>query len=66
VYRLKMVSNVFGIDDKSPIYPTLESAREVAQLMVNLYHGKVRVEIYQIVDANTHQRRLVETLGRSS
>lgn len=63
MFRLKMISNAFGIDDKSPIYPTLESARSIAMLMLSIYHGKVRIEIYQITDSSTHKRRLVETIG---
>lgn len=63
VYRLKMISNAFGIDDRSPIYPTLESARQVAQLMMRIYRGQVKIEIYQVVDQETRQKRVVETIG---
>lgn len=63
MYVIKLVSNAFGIDDKSPIYPTQEQARKIGLLMLSLYHGRVRVEIYQILDLQTHKRRLVETMG---
>jgi hypothetical protein len=58
-----MISNAFGIDDKSPIYPSIESARAVAGSMLRIYHGKVRVEIYQVIDVTTHQRKLIESIG---
>jgi len=58
-----MISNAFGIDDKSPIYPTLELARIVSQRMLQIYHGRVLIEIYQVIDASSHQRRLVESIG---
>jgi len=63
MFRIKLISNVSGIDDKSPIYPSLEQARKVGLTMLTIYHGKVRVEIYQMVDRESHQRRLVETMG---
>ncbi|TDR76684.1 hypothetical protein DFP86_110110 [Paludibacterium purpuratum] len=63
MYRLKLISNTFGIDDKSPIYPTVESARNAAQVMLRLYRGKVKVEIYQVIDLRTHQKRVIESIG---
>lgn len=63
MFRLKLISYSFGIDDKSPIYPTLESARSVADIMLHLYKGRVRVEIYRVTDFRSYQRQLVEAMG---
>ena len=58
-----MISNTFGIDDHSPLFLSLEQARSVAQRMLEIYHGNIRVEIYQMLDLQFRDRRLVETLG---
>ncbi|MBV8045587.1 MAG: hypothetical protein JO171_00415 [Paludibacterium sp.] len=63
MYRLKLISNTFGIDDKSPIYPTADAARAAANVMLRLYRGKVKVEIYQVLDLRTNQKRVIETIG---
>lgn len=63
MFRLKLISYSFGIDDKSPIYPTIELARDIARIMLRLYDGKVRVEIYKVTDFRSHQKHLVESFG---
>jgi hypothetical protein len=63
MFRIKLVSDVYGIDDHSPIYQSLEQARKVAIRMLHIYHGQVRVEIYQMLDARSRNRRLVESMG---
>lgn len=63
MFRLKLISNTFGIDDKSPIYPTVDAARDAAKVMLRLYRGRVKVEIYQVLDLRTHQKRIIETIG---
>ena len=63
MFRLKMISNAFGIDDHSPLYPTLEQARDAARVMLRMYRGKVKVEIYQVLDLRTHKRKIVESIG---
>lgn len=63
MFRLRLVSYSFGIDDKSPIYPTLELARNIAQCMLTLYKGRVRVEIYKVTDFRSNVKQLVEALG---
>jgi hypothetical protein len=62
MYKIKVISNVFGIDDHSPIFMTLDDARRIGQRMLLIHHEKVRVEIYQVLDLHTHSRRLVDTL----
>ena len=63
MFRLKLISYSFGIDNKSPIYPTLELARNIAQTMLHLYKGKVRVEIYKVTDFRSNKSQFVESIG---
>ena len=65
MYRIKVISNAFGIDDHSPIYMSLDDARKIAQRMLLIHNGKIRVEIYQILDLHLQTRRLVESIESS-
>jgi hypothetical protein len=63
IFKLKLISNVFGIDDRSPLYPSLEHAQTVARRMLALYQGNLLVEIYQMTDMQTGKRNLVDSIG---
>jgi hypothetical protein len=63
LFRIKTISDIHGADDNSPFYPTIELARQMAQVMLTIHQGKTTVEIYQMLDAQLHKRRLVEIVS---
>ncbi|KIA81401.1 MULTISPECIES: hypothetical protein [Chromobacterium] len=59
MYRLKLISPHFGIDDKGPLHPTQEQARQAAELMLRVYRGNVRAEVHR-VDVKTRKTEKLE------
>jgi len=64
MYRLKLFSNLFGVDDRGPMHPTHEEARKAAQRMLMIHQGRVRIEIHRIIDLRTRKTEKVEEMGR--
>jgi len=62
MYRLRLISPDFGIDDTGPLHSTHDQARKAAKLMHLLYKGKVRVEIHRVVDFRTRSTEKIEAL----
>ncbi|POZ61082.1 hypothetical protein [Chromobacterium alticapitis] len=59
MYRLKLISPHFGIDDKGPLHPTQAQARQAAELMLQVYRGNVRAEVHK-VDLKTRKSEKLE------
>lgn len=49
MYRLKLISEQFGVDDSGPLHPSQEQARRAALVMWNVYRGQLRIEIHRVV-----------------
>ncbi|RMC94368.1 hypothetical protein EAY64_15540 [Aquitalea palustris] len=62
MYRLRLISRDFGVDDSGPWHSTHEQARKAAKLMYLLYKGEVRVEIHRVVDLRSRKMEKVEEL----
>lgn len=62
MFRLRLVSNHFGVDEKGPLYPTREQAVAVARWMLDIHPYPVRAEIRQFVDDRFRHTRVVEVL----
>jgi len=60
VYRLRLISRDFGIDDSGPWHSTHDQARKAAKLMYLIYHKQIRVEIHRVVDLRTRKTERVE------
>jgi hypothetical protein len=63
LFRIKTISDIHGADDSSPFYPSIELARQMAQVMLTIHQGKTSVEIYQMLDTQLHKRRLIEIVS---
>lgn len=61
-YRLRLVSPLLGMDESGPLQSSLDRAREVAMNMIDLYQGKIRVEIRRVVDVRLRKTEWVETI----
>lgn len=59
MYRLKLISPDFGIDDTGPLHPTQEQARRAAELMLHVYKGRLRAEVHK-VDLKTRTSEKLE------
>jgi len=59
MYRLKLISPDFGIDDTGPLHPTQEQARKAAELMLHVYKGRLRAEVHK-VDLKTRTSEKLE------
>ncbi|UTH76520.1 hypothetical protein [Chromobacterium sp. IIBBL 290-4] len=59
MYRLKLISPDFGIDDSGPLHPTQEQARWAAELMLHVYKGRIRAEVHK-VDVKTRKSEKLE------
>ncbi|RXZ44784.1 hypothetical protein EBB06_02480 [Crenobacter cavernae] len=63
MYRVKLISPVFGVDDAGPLHPGVSEARRAAHLMLALYQGRVRAEIHRVIDLRLKQSECVEVIG---
>ncbi|AXE30416.1 hypothetical protein DK842_11210 [Chromobacterium phragmitis] len=59
MYRLKLISPDFGIDDNGPLHPTQEQARRAAELMLLVHKGRLRAEVHK-VDLKTRTTEKLE------
>ncbi|QEL57667.1 hypothetical protein [Chromobacterium paludis] len=59
MYKLKLISPNFGVDDRGPLHPTQEQARRAAELMLRVYRGNVRAEVHK-VDLKTRKTEKLE------
>lgn len=62
LYRLKLISPLFGVDDAGPLHPSVDAARAAARLLRRLYHGRVRVEIHRVIDLRLRRSECVEAM----
>ncbi|OWY39021.1 hypothetical protein CEK28_09020 [Xenophilus sp. AP218F] len=62
MYRLKLISPDFGIDDRGPLHPSREQARRAAEWMLAAYKGRVKVEIHRVVDLRINKTEKLEEL----
>jgi len=62
MYRLKLISPRFGIDESGPLHPTLQHAQRAAQTLLLVYGGEIKVEIRKVLDLHLRRSELVETL----
>ncbi|WP_159874855.1 MULTISPECIES: hypothetical protein [Aquitalea] len=62
MYRLRLISPEFGVDDSGPWHTTHDQARKAAKLMYLLYKKEIRVEIHRVVDIRTRKMEKVEDL----
>lgn len=65
MFRVRLISDYFGVDEGGPIHATREDAVRAAQLMLGIHPYLVRAEIRQFVDGRFRQTRLVGVLARS-
>lgn len=66
MYRLRLLSSHFGIDEKGPLYTSREAALNAAQLMLRVHSYPVRVEVIQFMDASLRETRLVAVLENTA
>jgi len=59
---LRLVSNVFGIDDSGPLHPTREHAIQAARVMLHIHRHPLRAEIRQYLDTQMRRSKIVEVL----
>lgn len=62
MYRLKLFSRRFGVDESGPLHPTLEHAQRAAHVLLQAYHGDLKVEIRRVVDLQLRRSELVQTM----
>ena len=62
MYRLKLISEQFGVDDSGPLHPCQEQARRAALVMWNVYRGQLRIEIHRVVDLRSRKTEKLEEL----
>lgn len=62
MFRLRLVSSAFGVDDGGPLHPTLEHAIQAARVMLLIHRHPLRAEIRQYLDAQMRRSRVVEVL----
>jgi hypothetical protein len=62
MYRLRLICPLLGEDETGPLHPTLERAREVAIYLIDLYRGRLKVEIRRVVNLRLKKSELVETI----
>lgn len=62
MYRLKLISPRFGVDEKGPLHPTLQQAQRAAQILLQVYGRDIKVEIRKVLDLQLRRSELVETL----
>lgn len=60
MYRLKLISEQFGVDDSGPLHPSQEQARRAALVMWNVYRGQLRIEIHRVVDLRSRKTEKLE------
>ncbi|MDN0085386.1 hypothetical protein QU487_22035 [Crenobacter sp. SG2305] len=60
-YKVKVVSEIFGVDFDGPLHPTEAHARRAAQTLLAVHSGKIVVEIHKLLDP---QFRSSEIVGR--
>ena len=65
MFRVRLISDYFGVDEGGPIHATQEEALRAARLMLSIHSYPVRAEIRQFVDERCVYTRVVEVLERS-
>lgn len=65
MFRVRLISDYFGVDEGGPIHATQEDALRAAQVMLRIHSYPVRAEIRQFVDDRFRLTRLVGVLEPS-
>ncbi|MCW3478218.1 hypothetical protein OL229_01400 [Neisseriaceae bacterium JH1-16] len=63
-YKLKVVSDVSGVDFNGPLHPTEEHAKRAAQTMLAVHSGKIVVEVHKLLDPQFKQSEVVARLEK--
>lgn len=48
MYKLKLISEVTGVDFGGPLHPTIEDARRATEVMFAIHQERLTVEIYKL------------------
>jgi hypothetical protein len=65
MFRVRLISDYFGVDEGGPIHATQEDALRAAQVMLCIHSYPVRAEIRQFVDDRFRLTRLIGVLEPS-
>lgn len=65
MFRVRLISDYFGVDEGGPIHATQEDALRAAQVMLRIHSYPVRAEIRQFVDDRFRLTRLIGVLEQS-
>jgi hypothetical protein len=65
MFRVRLISDYFGVDEGGPIHATQEEALRAARLMLSIHSYPVRAEIREFVDDRFVLTRVVGVLERS-
>jgi hypothetical protein len=65
MFRVRLISDYFGVDEGGPIHATQEEALRAARLMLSIHSYPVRAEIREFVDDRFVLTRLIGVLERS-
>lgn len=64
MYRLRLISPIFGVDEAGPFHPTQQDAHLAALRMLKLYReGELMVEVRKVTNFQWHRSEIIETLG---
>jgi len=63
-YKVKVVSEVFGVDFNGPLHPTEDHARRAAQTLLAVHSGKIVVEIHKLLDEQLRHSEVVARLEK--
>jgi hypothetical protein len=65
MFRVRLISDYFGVDEGGPIHATQEEALRAARVMLSIHSYPVRAEIREFVDDRFVLTRVVGVLERS-
>jgi len=65
MFRVRLISDYFGVDEGGPIHATQEEALRAARLMLSIHSYPVRAEIREFVDERFRLTRLIGVLEPS-
>jgi hypothetical protein len=64
MYRLRLISPIFGVDETGPLHPNQKQAQEAALKLLKVYHdGDLKIEIRRVVDFHWQKSEIVATVG---
>lgn len=64
MFRLRLISPLFGVDETGPLHPSQKQAHEAALKLLKVYHeGELKIEIRRVVDFHWQKSEIVEIVG---